>query len=271
MTNLTVTNCIISSRWAAFRIGPLSKGDFTDIVVTGCVFRDCGGGGIKIGMFEGAAIRNAVFSSLVMDRVTAPILVMNARWTAIGSRETDPPLMPPGEIEGLTFSDMIIRAHTGPVPPWDRDAGDDTGITGDDASRPDRNAAVFLHGHRDGRIGGFAFRNIRLEMPGGGKRIREADEVPDMHDIDIREGGYWTDDKTTWGPPPASAFYARHLDDLRLRDITVTHRAPDGRPVAAFVDCRSVRADDMAADGRDVAEADVTVVRSDAIIRGTPC
>lgn len=249
LSGLTVTNCTISSRWAAFRIGPLSKGDFENIEMSNCVLKDCGGGGIKIGMFEGATVRNCVFSSIVMDQVTAPVLIMNARWTDIGSRDPDPPMMPPGKITDLEFSSLIIRAHAGPTPPWDiRRYSEEETL--DFLIRPDRNSTIFIHGHRDGIIDSIRFRGVQLELPGAGKPDgRFPDGLPDMHEIDIASHGYWTDDKTICGIPPASAVYARHVASMAFLDVSVRHNRPDERPVVALLDCGRVRLSGFEVDG----------------------
>jgi polygalacturonase len=112
--NITITNCLLKSRCAGIRFGPLSKGDFENITVSNCVFYDCILGGIKLGVFEGSTIRNCVFSNLVMDQVSAPISIFIATWPSIGSTDRNPPMMPPGKIHDIQFRG--IRAITRPRP-----------------------------------------------------------------------------------------------------------------------------------------------------------
>jgi hypothetical protein len=238
-------------------LGPLSKGDFQSIVVSNCILRDCGGGGIKIGMFEGARIRNCIFSSIVMERVTAPVLIMNAQWTPIGSQDSADELMPPGEITDIRFSNLTVEAHAGPTPPWDNGTHDEAEIR-DFLSRPDRNSTIFLHGHRDGVIRRISLQNIRLIVPGGGAAETDAlDRLPDMHQIDIHKRGYWTDDKSVWGVPISSAVYARHVEHLTISGIDVSHQQEERRPAFAFVDCRAARLGNTLVDDRPMREADV--------------
>ena len=256
LSDLSITNCIISSRWAAFRIGPLSKGKFERIVMSNCVLKDCGGGGIKIGMFEGAAVKNCIFSSIVMENVTAPILIMNAQWTDIGSQLPHPPMMPAGEITDIVFSNLIIEAHAGPTLPWDRKEYSKE-ETQDFLLRPDRNSTIFLHGHKEGTMSRISLQGIRLTLPGGGEAgVTDLEKMKDMHEINIHEHGYWTDDKTIWGIPVSSAIFARHLKNLRILDMEISHKLPEGRPVFAFPDCSSVLIRDSRVDDKSISTGD---------------
>lgn len=249
LKDLTVTNCIISSRWAAVRMGPLSKGNFENITMSNCVLRDCGGGGIKLGMFEGAEIKNCIFNGIVMDNVTAPIFVMNAQWTDIGSTDNVPRMMPPGNISGLMFSNMIIKANAGPTLPWDRNEYTEEEIE-DFLIRPDRNSTIFLHGHRDGLMEDITFQNINISLPGGGvESTRTVDDLIDMHEIEIDKHGYWTDDKTIWGIPLSSAFFIRHGKHIDLDKIKITYRATEERPSVACIDSEHCNIDRVLING----------------------
>jgi len=240
LSGLTVSNCIISSRWAAIRFGPLSKGNFENILISNCVLKDCGGGGIKIGMFEGAEIKNCIFSAIIMENVTAPILIMNGQWTNIGSKVEKPGLMPPGIIKDIIFSDMIIHASAGPVQPWDQRKYSNEEID-DFLNRPDRNSTIFLHGHKDGKLENISFRNLNITFPGGGvRKSLPFQDLVDMHEIDIHSHGYWTDDKTVWGIPIASAFFIRHAENIDFGNISVAYDIVDERPAIAISDSEDI-------------------------------
>jgi hypothetical protein len=202
--NITITNCLLKSKCAGIRFGPLSKGDFEDIVVSNCIFYDCDLGGIKLGVFEGATIRNCVFDNLVMDRVAAPISIFIATWPEIGSTHPNPAMMPPGKIHDVQFRG--IRAVTRPGPP---------------SNHPDSNSCLFFHGHPQSSIENILLRDVNITFSGGGT-LDQANrrDIVDMDKIDYRKDGYWTDHKTTWGVPPAYGLYARHLKGLELQNVT---------------------------------------------------
>jgi len=223
--NITITNCLMHSRWSAIRFGPLSKGDFEEITVSNCVFFDCNGGGLKLGTFEGGAIRNCLFDNIVMDQVIAPIGLYVATWPEIGSTAPNPPMMPPGKISGLQFRGIRVIAK--PQPP---------------NAHPDGNDGLFFHGHPQGLIENILLRDVSITLSGGGTAEQAARrEIVDMDQIDYRKDGYWTDHKTTWGVPVAYGLYARHIQGLTLEDVRFELREPDARPVVFVSDCAQTR------------------------------
>jgi hypothetical protein len=229
--NITVTNCLMRSRWAAIRFGPLSKGDFENITISNCVFYDCNGGGLKLGTFEGGEIRNCVFDNIVMDQVIAPITMFVATWPEIGSTAPNPPMMPAGRIRDLQFRG--IRAVTKPVPP---------------NTRPDANGGLFFHGHPQGAIEDILLRDVTVTCSGGGTAEQaERRDIVDMDQIDYRKDGYWTDHKSTWGVPPAYGLYARHIKGLVLEDVNFKLLVPDMRSAVFCFDCEDVRLSNLAA------------------------
>ena len=213
LRNLTVTNCIIYSNWAAIRLGPLSKGGFENIGVSNCIFYDCSGGGIKIGMYEGAVIRDCVFSNIVMDRVACPISIWLGTWPEIGSTAGSPPMMPVGEVRNLKFSHIRATA------------------IGRLGNRPDNNATLFFQGHPQQAIENVTLDDVHVTFPGGGTAEHAARrDIIDMDEIDPYAGGYWTDDKDVWGVPPAYGLYARHIKGLTLSDVRFDLSGDDARP-----------------------------------------
>lgn len=219
--NLIIANCILKSRCSGIRIGPRSAGDFENVTVSNCVLYDCFLGGIKLGMFEGAEIRNCSFSNLVMENVTCPISMFIATWPDIGSIALPPKMMPPGKIRHLQFRG--IRAVVKLDPP---------------SIKPDRNGSMFFHGHPDSMIENITLEDIDITFPGGGtQQDAMRRDIIDMDRIDYRKGGYWTDDKNVWGIPPAFGLYARHVKGLTLSNVKLGLASADMRSAATFFDC----------------------------------
>jgi Glycosyl hydrolases family 28 len=237
--NITITNCLLKSRCAGIRFGPLSKGDFENISVSNCIFYDCVLGGIKLGVFEGATIRNCVFDNLVMDQVSAPISIFIATWPSIGSTDPNPPMMPPGKIHDLQFRG--IRAITRPGPP---------------NAHPDGDSTMFFQGHPQSSIENILLQDINITFSGGGT-LEQANrrDIVDMDKIDYRKDGYWTDHKTTWGIPPAYGLYARHINGLTMQNVTFQLATPDQRSPILVYDSADIQVSGFkaACDPTDVA------------------
>jgi len=82
--DVVVSNCLFVSQWAGIRIGLLSMGDFENIAVSNCVFRDIRDAGLKIQMCEGGTMQNLVFGNCVRQP-----LADAARWR--DSQASGPP------------------------------------------------------------------------------------------------------------------------------------------------------------------------------------
>ena len=185
--NVTIANCIIQSRWAGIRFGPLSHGDIKNVAVSNCVLHDCNGGGIKIGMYEGGEIRNCTFANIVMERVTCPISIFLGVWAEIGSPQNPPPLMPVGKIGHLRFSHIV---------------GNGVSL---DAGRPDAGSVLFFQGWPGKELEDISLSDIQLTVAGEGTAAQAARrDMVDTDQIDYRQGGYWHENKSTWGIPPAA-------------------------------------------------------------------
>jgi polygalacturonase len=104
--NIMIQNCLMTSQWAALRVGLLSSGDIEDVAVSNCVFHDLKCSGFKIQSTEGGHIRNMVFQNIVMRNVTRPIfLTLNHFRMGV---DTALPLPETGGISNLKFHHMII-------------------------------------------------------------------------------------------------------------------------------------------------------------------
>jgi hypothetical protein len=218
--NLSIHNCQLRSRWAGIRFGPASKGNFENIIVSDCILSNCNGGGIKLGMFEGAEIRDCIFTNIVMDRVTAPILILVATWPDIGSTAPNPPMMGVGKIHDLQFRG--VRATTPMTAP---------------STRPDQNTSMFLHGHPNSAIENVTLTDIDITFAGGGlAQDAGRRNLIDVDQIDYRKGGYWTDDKSLWGIPPAYGLYARHVKGVDLSNVSFSLADRDLRSPLLFFD-----------------------------------
>jgi hypothetical protein len=230
--NVLITNCIISTRWAAIRSGGAHAGGIRDVTVSNCSFFDTFGCGIKLQVNGAGAMENMTFSNIVMKNVSSPISLRLGRHNYGEKIDMSGP---PGGMRNLMFNniraDVIDEAglrkslaeiyHVGPYPGEERQCISIMGIPGFP-------------------IQGVTLSNIQVTFPGGGTREDAAKrEMPELEDV--------YPEYFLWGVLPAYGLYARHVEGLSLDAVRFDLAAPDLRPavvcdMAKGVDISGLRA-----------------------------
>ncbi len=102
--NVVVSDCIITTRWAAFRFGPWSTGVFENIAISNCVIHNTYGCAVKMQAVEGGVMRNISFNNLVIENTTGPISIRLGGYLGWkGEREESLPI---GKFENVRFSNI---------------------------------------------------------------------------------------------------------------------------------------------------------------------
>jgi len=211
--DVLVSNCSFSSRWAGIRIGLLSRGDFEDVVVTNCSFRDHNDSGLKIQMNEGAEMKNMVFSNLVMKNVPRPVFITFCQKSAwVDAPRELPPMK---RLHNLQFSNIVV---------------DSADITGP-AAMTCGFQMTGLPGHP---IEGITFSDIHAIFPGGGTAQDAANVLAEFTPEVL--GDRWPEYSRFGATVPSFGMYARHVKGITLRNVEISTKAPDGRPPVMFVD-----------------------------------
>jgi len=226
---IVVTNCVITTRWAAVRIGPESLGVFRDIAVSNCVIHDTYGSAIKIQEVEGGVIENVSFDNLVMNHVTGPISLRLGGY--LGWRQERKESLPIGALRNIRFSNImaIVADNAYPlpheVPPFPGERNSCLNITG-------------VPGHV---IENVSFSGVRIVFPGGGSTEEAQRSIPEMRDH--------YPEYHMFGPLPAYAFYLRHVKGVTFEDVTVESVAPDMRPALVGDDVEDLELANVRAGG----------------------
>ena len=208
--DVIITNCHFSSRWAGIRIGLLSRGDFENIVVSNCTFRDHNDSGLKIQMCEGAEMKNMIFSNLVMKNVPRPVFLtfcQQGAWV-----DAPPELAPMKRVSNIQFSNIIVDS--------------DTGGTG---------AAFIVTGMPGHPVEAISFSDVRATFPGGGT-AEDARTVLAEFTPENLKAPRWPEYRGLRGTVPAHGLYARHVKGITLRNVTIGTKTTDVRPAVMFVD-----------------------------------
>lgn len=208
--DVTVCNCTFCSRWAGIRIGLLSRGDFENVTVTNCIFRDITDAGLKIQMCEGAVMQNMIFSNLMMQRVPRPLFLTLGRQRCC----VDAPggLPPAGKLRRLHFCRMLIdNSETGP------------------------DSHLVIAGLPECMVEDITISDISM-VTCGGATDKDAEEsgVPELSPDNL--DGHWPEYYCFKRILPAAGLYARHVRGLVVRNLDLKTVLPDPRKLVVMDD-----------------------------------
>ena len=219
--NLVIVNCQVSG----FEVGTLldgtmkpkpdgdgrikfgteSSGGFRNCTVANCTFRSCHG--LALEEVDGGIMEDITINNLTMVDVPA-----YAIYITTGKRNRTPGLATTSRARNILISNVI-------------------------ADGVGRMSGIQVMGLPGVPVDGVRFDNIRLISNGGGT-AEDAQRVPAELGAGYPEPGHL-------GALPAYGFYARHVKDLELANITTTFEKQDLRPAAAFVDVDGLEIDNF--------------------------
>jgi polygalacturonase len=202
--HLVVTNCVISTNCANFKLGTESGGDFKNISFSNSVMLKRVGNergavsGISLESVDGSNIDGVVVSNITMQDAGTPIFIR------LGNRGRGMSPAIPGTAANISISNVI--ATRGAMA---------SSVTG-------------LNGHP---VRAVTLDNINISMIGGGEAFNGLN-VPEV------ENKY--PEATMFGHLPAYALYARHVEGLTLRNIKTRWEKQDVRPAMILDDIKDL-------------------------------
>lgn len=209
--NITITNCVFTSKWAGMRIGLASRGDFESVTVSNCTFHDIQDSGLKIQMNEGGEMKNMIFSNLIMNNVPRPIFMTFCQQRAgVDSPEE---MLPMKAMHSFIFDGIIA-----------------------DNRKLDKDSAIFITGMPNHYITDIQLQNIEMTVAGGGTA---KDAKRTIKEYNLGTLGNWWPEFGKVGTLPASGIYARHIKGLYINNIQIHTVTKDERPVVVFDDVES--------------------------------
>lgn len=215
--DIVITNCILSTRWAAIRSGGAHRGGIRNVTVSNCVIRDTWGCGIKLQISGNASMENMTFSNITMPRVSCPISIRygNAHY----NNEKRDEAFPHGAMRNIMFSSIWASVVSGETlrsevphlfPNEERQCMSICGIPG----HP---------------VEGISLSDIHVVHPGGGTNEDAANVNSDEHEDDYPE--YFM-----WGVLPAYGLYVRHGRGITLSNCRFDLQGDDARPAVVCDD-----------------------------------
>jgi polygalacturonase len=198
---ITVTNCVIRTNSANFKLGTESAGTFRNIAFSNSVILPRSEGrrstaGFEISMVDGGIIEDVAIADISVQGASAPFFIR------LGNRGRGQAAPKPGVLRGILVDNLVARGA--------QLAASVTGLPGSP-------------------VQDVMLQNLLIESDGG-RPDAPAAVVPEMPDAYPKA---WM-----FGHLPSFGLFARHVDGLKMRNVKIRLKAPDGRPALLFDDVR---------------------------------
>lgn len=209
--NITITNCVLSSHCNALKFGTESTGGFRNVTVSNCVIKPsaqtttiygkpAGNGGLAMELVDGGIMENITISNLVIDGPQVPLFVK------LGNRarkhNASAPTPPVGSIKNIRLSHILaVNA-------------DDIGCS--------------ISGIPGKSIEDIALDDVTIHSKGGGSTVDAERKIDEMENA-YPEG-------TMFGKLSSYGLFVRHVNGIRLSNITLKYGSTDLRAGLSLVD-----------------------------------
>jgi Glycosyl hydrolases family 28 len=236
-TDIAVTNCILNSKCAGFKLGTESLGDFRDIFFTNSHVIHAGRSAIKILSVDGANIQRIKVENIAVDDADTPIFIrLGARLKTFRKEDTARVV---GSISDVNISRVSVHRA--------------------------KRVGVLLCG-----IPGYPMHDITLDT------IDVTIEQDGLSALDSppspAEATSSYPENNMFGPfLPGYGMYARHIAALRATKITVTLEGDCSLPAVVLEDAEEFRLGELALNGntRQVSAIVLRSVRNSVIQKVT--
>ncbi|WP_298537533.1 glycosyl hydrolase family 28 protein [uncultured Algibacter sp.] len=202
--NILVENCTLKSDWGALKFGTESMGDFHDIKIQNCKIHDTKGGGIKLLSVDGANIYNIDINNIKMNKVDMPIFIR------LGERlrtYRDADKQDVGSIKSVNISNINATTQN---------------LKNSRVSSP---TGIFVSGTPNHKISSVSLENIAITLPGSEDNLI-------LTPVEEQEKAY--PEFSFFKVLPAYGLYARHIDSIKVSNVTFKTTHKDIREEAVF-------------------------------------
>ena len=194
-SDITITNCVVSTNAAGIKIGTETVGTIEDIVVTNCVVFDTQYCGIAVITADGAQVKRVNVANISMRNLKGPAVFIRLEERLRPYRKQVPlnsPLLEDIRIENVQGTGISSRYGCSV-----------TGLPG----MPVKNVVL---------------KNINLTFDGGGTAADAERVIPEL------EKSYPSG--KMFGTLPAYGFFLRHVENIQMDGVTLRIIETDDRP-----------------------------------------
>ena len=193
VSDIVVSDCILSSYCYAFKIGTETLGDVENVSVTNCLMSESHG--IALQTVDGANVSNVNISNIVMNDCFSVLELRLGGRLRNYSEEKEANPLKPGTLKNIAI----------------------TNIQADQVA----NSYDYICGIPGYAIENVTLDNIRISYKGGEVKDETSGKIPEQ----VTAYPKWT----SFGTLPSYGFYIRHVKGIRLNNIQLSIDKPDRR------------------------------------------
>ena len=216
--NIAVTNCVVSARANAIKLGTESNGGYKNISISNCVVRDTYYSGISLEVTDGGELDGVTISNISMQNVGYPIFII------LSDRARGPEGTKIGSLKNVIIDQVTA---IGPYKPFL--APQMTALwAGEQMDMPCLMPSS-VTGQPYAKVENITLSNLTFEVPGGGTEEDRNMVVPEITNI-------YPENDRFGNTLPAYGIYFRHVKNLTLSNINIKTMNPDARDMFVFDD-----------------------------------
>ena len=214
--NIVVRGMRLKSNQAGIKMGTESMANFENIDISDCHIYDTRNGGIKLLTVDGAHLRGVVISDVTMENVRTPMLFRLGSRLSVFRKDSDEQQVT-GTLENVLIRNIKAQAASEAqlTPP----------------------SGILITGVPGHYISGLTLENIEISLAGGGSKSDAQAEVPEAVD-------QYPEIKTFGPKIPAYGVWARHVKELKLRNVVFVLDENELRPALVCEDCLDLEVSD---------------------------
>jgi hypothetical protein len=231
--DVAVSNCVLSTRCNALKMGTESNGGFQNIVISGCAIYNTRLAGIALEMVDGGTMDRVVVSNITMKKVGAPIFMRLGNRARPFKKDMEKPGL--GVMRNITISNVEATG------------ANSTGCA--------------ISGLPEAIIENVTLSNIRLSFEGDGTKDDAARPIPEKPTAYPEYGMF--------GKLSAYGFFFRHVKGLKLLNVQLQTKKPDQRHAVVFDDVEGALVDALSTPSLPGAESIARLTNArDILVRG---
>lgn len=214
--NVTVTNCVVSSRCSAIKFGTESNGGYRNITVANCVVENTRLSGLALEIADGGIMEDINVSNITMRNVGTPLFII------LCNRGRGPGVTENGIVRNIHINNLTA---TGPYEPWEACIHD---FFNQNTLQKPEIFTSSITGLINQKVENITLSNVYIEVPGG--------ENDDMENHIVCENEKAYPENVMYGKLPAFGLYCRHCDGLILQNVEFKALEEDKRRAIVFDD-----------------------------------